>query len=389
MLPASQTAQKLLSTFDTKRANELCRGLLAESGIVVGGSDPWDITVHDDRFYTRILRDGTLGFGESYMDGWWDSAALDQTIDRVCRARLRDHIQENWVLLAHAVKARVLNMQSITRAFEVAYKHYDIGNDLYEAMLDKRLLYTCAYFKEGVTSLDDAQELKLELVCKKLGLRPGMRVLDLGCGWAGFAAFAAERYDVQVTGYTVSAEQVRFAKERYAHLPIDIRHEDYRKATGTYDAVVSIGLMEHVGPKNYRGYMELVDRVLAPGGVALVHTICGNRTTAHIEPWFDKYIFPNAVLPHPHAIIHAMEGLFVIEDLHNIGEHYDPTLMAWWHNFDAAWPRLAPKYGEPFYRMWKYYLLGCAGSFRARETQLCQFVFTRTGTKQPDGVRAR
>jgi cyclopropane-fatty-acyl-phospholipid synthase len=389
MLPASQAAQKLLSTFDTKRANEMVAGLLAESGILVGGSDPWDITVHDERFYTRILRDGTLGFGESYMDGWWDSDALDQTIDRVCRARLRDHIQENWVLLAHAVKARVLNMQSISRAFEVAHKHYDIGNDLYEAMLDKRLLYTCAYFKDGVTSLDDAQELKLELICKKLGLRPGMRVLDLGCGWAGFAAFAAERYDVHVTGYTVSAEQVRFAHDRYGHLPIDIRHEDYRKANGTYDAVVSIGLMEHVGPKNYRGYMELVDGVLARGGVGLVHTICGNRVTSHIEPWFDKYIFPNAVLPHPSAVIAAMEGLFVLEDVHNIGEHYDPTLMAWWHNFDAAWPRLAPKYGEQFYRMWKYYLLGCAGGFRARETQLCQFVFTRTGTKQPDGARAR
>lgn len=389
MLQASQTAQKLLSTFDTKRANELCREVFAASDIVVGGDRPWDIEVHDERFYTRILRDGTLGFGEAYMEGWWDSRALDQTIDKICRARLRDQVKDSWVLLAHAVKARLLNRQSVARAFEVAQRHYDIGNDLYEAMLDKRLLYTCAYWKPGVTSLDAAQEAKLELVCEKLGLRRGMRVLDLGCGWGGFAAFAAERYDVSVVGYTVAAEQVRWAKDKYPHLPIDIRHDDYRKATGSFDAVVSIGLLEHVGPKNYRSYMELVDRLLAPGGIGFVHTICGNRTTAHIEPWFDKYIFPNAVLPTPHAIVAAMEGLFVIEDLHNIGEHYDPTLMAWWENFDRAWPSLAETYGPAFYRMWKYYLLGCAGGFRARETQLCQYVFTRTGTKQPAHARAR
>lgn len=369
------------------RADAMCREALAEAGIVVGGSDPWDITVHDDRFYQRILRDGTLGFGESYMAGWWDSPNLDQTIDRVCRVHLREHIKKNRVLVARAVKARVFNLQSERRAFEVAYKHYDIGNDLYEAMLDKRMLYTCAYWDRART-LDEAQEAKLELVCQKIGLRPGMQILDLGCGWGGFAAFAAERYCARVVGYTVAAEQVKWAKDRYAHLPIDIRHADYRTATGRYDAVVSIGLMEHVGPKNYRAYMELVDRCLAPGGVGFVHTICGNRATMHIEPWFDKYIFPNAVLPFAGAVLDAMQGLFVIEDVHNIGEHYDPTLMAWWHNFDAAWPRLEAKYGATFYRMWKYYLLGCAGGFRARETQLCQFVFTRQGTKQPAGARS-
>ncbi|HTL34081.1 MAG TPA: cyclopropane fatty acyl phospholipid synthase [Kofleriaceae bacterium] len=384
---ASTTATKLLSQFDSKRANDLVREALANAGVVVGGPEPWDITVHDDRFYTRILRDGTLGFGESYMEGWWDSPALDETIERVCRAKLRNHVKDSWVLVAHALKAKVLNRQSVTRAFEVAHKHYDIGNDLYEAMLDKRMLYTCAYWKDAKT-LDAAQDAKLDLVCRKIGLRKGMRVLDLGCGWAGFAAFAAERYGVEVVGYTVSAEQVKFANETYRHLPIDIRHDDYRKATGTYDAVVSIGLMEHVGPKNYRGYMELVDRTLAPGGVAFVHTITGNFVRPNIEPWFDKYIFPNAVLPHPGALLLAMEGLFVPEDMHNIGEHYDPTLMAWWKNFDAAWPRLRDKYGDTFYRMWKYYLLSCAGGFRARETQLMQTVFTRIGTKQPPNARA-
>jgi cyclopropane-fatty-acyl-phospholipid synthase len=386
-MSASAAATKLLSQFDTKRANDLVREALAEAGIVVGGPDPWDIVVHDDRFYQRLLRDGTLGFGESYMEGWWDSPVLDQTIDRVCRAHLREVVKDNWVLVAHAVKARIFNRQTVNRAFEVAHKHYDIGNDLYEAMLDKRLLYTCAYWKDA-KDLDAAQEAKLDLVCRKVGLKSGMRVLDLGCGWAGFASFAAERYGANVVGYTVSAEQVKYAKEKYGHLSIDIRHEDYRQAAGTFDAVVSIGLMEHVGPKNYRGYMDLVDRTLAPGGVAFVHTITGNRVTQAIEPWFDKYIFPNAVLPHPGSLITAMENRFVPEDMHNIGEHYDPTLMAWWQNFDAAWPRLESKYGPAFYRMWKYYLLGCAGGFRARETQLMQIVFTRIGTKQPPNARA-
>jgi cyclopropane-fatty-acyl-phospholipid synthase len=383
----AETGKKVISTFDSRRARELCGELLAHADIKLDGDRPWDIQVHDERLWARVLRDGSLGFGESFVDGWWDSAALDQTIDRLCRARLRDHVMDSWVLVAHAVKARLLNLQTAARSFGNGQHHYDIGNDLYEAMLDPRMLYTCAYYADGVTTLADAQTKKLELVATKIGLRPGMKILDLGCGWGGFAAFAAER-GATVTGYTVSAEQVAWARQKYAHLPVDIRQDDYRNATGTFDAVVSIGMMEHVGPKNYRSYFELVDRCLAPEGVAFVHTIGGNRTTAHIEPWFDKYIFPNAVLPTLAALITAMQGIFIPEDVHNIGEHYDPTLMAWWHQFDAAWPRLEAKYGKTFYRMWKYYLLSCAGGFRARETQLFQIVFTRMGTAAPAGRRA-
>ena len=381
----TETGTKLLSTFDHKRARELCVEILGNADIRVGGDRPWDITVHDERMWARVLRDGSLGFGESYVDGWWDAPQLDVTIDKLCRARLREHVKDSWVLIAHAVKARLLNMQTPTRSFGNGQHHYDIGNDLYEAMLDPRLLYTCAYF-DGTTDLAEAQTKKLELVAKKIGLRAGMRVLDLGCGWGGFSAFAAER-GATVTSYTVSKEQVAYIKQKYGHLPIDIREDDYRNATGQYDAVVSIGLMEHVGPKNYRPYFELAERCMAPGGVGFVHTIGGNRTTAHIEPWFDKYIFPNAVLPTLAAMISAMQGIFIPEDVHNIGEHYDPTLMAWWQQFDAAWPRLEAKYGKQFYRMWKYYLLSCAGGFRARETQLFQIVFTRQGTPAPAGRR--
>ena len=375
-------AQRLWSALDPRSGAELCRELLATADIAVDGHRPWDIRVHDTRFYERVLRDGTLGVGESYVDGWWDSSALDQTIDHMMRAQLGEAVPENWLLLAHAVRARVANLQDKARAFGNGQHHYDIGNDLYEAMLDPRLIYTCAYWPNART-LDEAQEAKLELVCRKVGLRAGMRVLDLGCGWGGFAAHAAERYGASVVGYTVSPAQVAWARDHYADLPIEIRLDDYRNATGRYDAVVSIGLMEHVGPKNYRAYMELAERCLAPGGVAFVHTIGSNHARTHIEPWFGKYIFPNAVLPTLSQLVVAMEGVFVTEDVHNLGEDYDRTLMAWWENFDAAWPRLRARYGEPFYRMWKYYLLASAGAFRARAQHLFQIVMTRPGTSAP------
>jgi cyclopropane-fatty-acyl-phospholipid synthase len=379
--------QKLLSTLAPGRSADAFRDLLASADITVGGSRPWDIQIHDERVWSRVLRDGTLGAGESYEDGWWDVPELDQFIDRILRINLTEAMRDNWLLIAHSVRARLLNLQSMTRSFGNGQHHYDIGNDLYEAMLGGRLLYTCAYWHNANT-LDEAQDAKLDLVCRKAGLQPGMRVLDLGCGWGGFAAFAAERYRVTVTGFTVSQEQVRWAKDHYPHLPIDIRLDDYRNATGTYDAVVSIGLMEHVGWKNYRGYMELVDRLLAPGGVAFIHTIAGNLPRTHIEPWFDKYIFPNSVLPTLARLTAAMEGVFIAEDVHNIGEHYDRTLMEWFHKFDAAWPQLRARYGDRFYRRWKYYLLSCAGAFRSRSQQLYQIVMTRPGTRSPAGARS-
>jgi len=378
---------KLLSSFAPRRARDVCIDLLAAAGITVDGPDPWDVTIHDERVWSRVLRDGTLGAGEAYVEGWWDSRALDQTIHRLQQVKAVDALRDNWAIMPHLVKARVLNLQTMRRAFGNAQHHYDIGNDLYEAMLDRRMLYTCALWSTGARTLDEAQEAKLELVCKKIGVAPGMRVLDLGCGWGGFAAYAAERHGATVVGINVSRHQVSYAEQHYGHLPVDIRLGDYRSASGSYDAVVSIGIMEHVGPKNYRGYMELVDRCLAPGGVAFVHTIGGNRARGQIDPWIDKYIFPSSALPSLAQLVTAMEGIFIPEDVHNIGEDYDPTLMAWFERFDAAWPALRARYSEKFYRMWKFYLLASAGSFRARAQQLFQLVMTRRGTHAPPGRR--
>ena len=382
----TSAAKHLLSALDDRRAAELMRELLGRAGVTVGGEAPWDIQIHDERVYPRVLRDGTMGVGEAYVEGWWDSPALDQMLERIIRARVDLELRDSWVLLAHAVRAKIFNRQA-ARAFEVGERHYDVGNDLYEAMLGRRMMYTCAYFK-GVDSLDDAQEAKLDLICRKIGLRPGMRGLDLGCGWGGFAAFAAENHGVSVVGYTVSREQVAWIKDHYSALAIDVRHDDYRNATGTFDAVVSIGLMEHVGPKNHRAYMEQAARCLAPGGIAFIHTIGGSRARTQIDPWFEKYIFPNAVIPTLGQLATAMEEILVPEDVQNIGPHYDRTLMAWWQNFDAAWPKLRDKYGDRFYRMWKYYLLSSAAEFRVRHHNLFQIVATAVGTPQPPTVRS-
>jgi cyclopropane-fatty-acyl-phospholipid synthase len=378
----TSTAHKLFSALDERRAGSMMRDLLASAGVTVGGDAPWDIQVHDERLWPRVLREGSLGAGDAYIEGWWDSPALDQTMERLMRGRIDLAMRDSWALLAQAVKARLFNLQ-VLQPFEVGERHYDIGNDLYRAMLGERMMYTCAYWR-GAGTLDEAQDAKLDLICRKIGLRPGMRVLDLGCGWGGFAAFAAERYGAEVVGLTVSREQVAWAREHYAGLPVDIRLADYHEATGTYEAVVSIGLMEHVGPRNYRGYMELVSRLLAPGGTAFVHTIGGNRPRAQVEPWFQKHIFPNAVLPTLGQLSAAMDDLLVPEDVHNIGEHYDRTLMAWWERFEAAWPALSSRYGEAFHRMWRYYLLTSAAGFRSRQFQLYQIVATALGTAQPD-----
>ena len=356
---------------------------LAVADVRVDGSRPSDLLVHDPAFYTRLLRDGALGFGEAYMDGQWDCAALDELTVKLIKGKLVQKYRTSWGNLLHVLKARALNLQSPLRAFQVGERHYDIGNDLYQAMLDRRLTYTCAYWKNAET-LDAAQEAKLDLVCRKAKLKPGMKVLDLGCGWGCFAKYAAEKYGVEATGLTVSKAQVELGKQLCQGLPVELRLEDYRKATGTYDAVVSIGIMEHVGIKNYRTYMEVANRCLKEDGVAVVHTISGNMEGKDLNAWYDKYIFPNGVIPSLSQLARAAEGLFVVEDVHNIGPHYDLTLMAWYKNFEQAWPKLKDKYGGRFYRMWRFYLLTSAASFRARSQQVFQVVMTKEGQPQPD-----
>ena len=358
--------------------------LLAGTDIKINGSRPWDIRVHDERFFQRVLGQGSLGAGESYMDGWWDCEQLDEMLTRVLRAELEQHLRSPRAVLL-TLTAHLLNMQSRRRAFRVGRQHYDLGDDLYERMLDARMIYTCAYWR-NMTSLDAAQEAKLDLVARKLGLKAGMRVLDIGCGWGGAAQFMAECYGASVTGVTVSQNQQKTARRRCAGLPVEILLQDYRSMTGSFDAIYSLGMFEHVGVRNYRTYLEKAHELLRPDGLFLLHTIGSNRSGMTTDPWIEKYIFPNGQLPSLAQIARAAEGLWVIEDFHSFGVDYDRTLMAWSANFESHWAEIAPRYGERFRRMWHFWLMASAANFRARKTQLWQIVLSPKGV--PGGYRA-
>ena len=362
------------------REKQLVQQLLNLAGVQVDGHAPYDIQVHNPDFYPRVVAGGSLALGESYMDGWWDCEALDQFFERIMAARLDKKVRKSKALLWAVVKARLTGMYGRARAFEVGRHHYDIGNDLFTVMLDKRMNYSCAYWQAADT-LDKAQEAKLELTCRKLGLQPGMRVLDIGCGWGAFAVYAAEKYGVEVTGVTVSEEQVKLAQNRCARMPVRFELKDYRDIQGTFDRIVSIGMFEHVGFTNYRTFMQVVKRCLKEGGLFLLHTIGSNTSVSTVDPWFAEYIFPNSMLPSARQITEAAEGIFILEDWHSFGPHYDPTLIAWHRNFIDNWHHIQDAYDQRFQRMWVYYLLSCAGSFRARRNQLWQIVFSKNDGK--------
>jgi len=358
--------------------------LLSLADITIGGDRPWDIQVHNDDFYARVLAEGSLGLGESYMNGWWDCDRLDKFFHRILRAELDTRVKP-WRELFGVLKAKLLNFQKPPRAFQIGQRHYDIGNNLYRYMLGERLIYSCGYW-ENASTLDEAQEAKLDLVCRKLGLRPGMRVLDIGCGWGGAAKFAAGRYKVEVVGITVSEEQLRFGKEFCQGLPVEIRLQDYRSLKGTFDRILSLGMFEHVGYKNYDTFFRVVNSCLKDNGLFLLHTIGNNASVTRNDSWLERYIFPNSMIPSAKQICTAIEGVFVLEDWHNFGADYDKTLMHWFRNFHENWDAIKNEYDERFYRMWKYYLLSCAGSFRARKNQLWQIVLSANGV--PGGYQS-
>jgi cyclopropane-fatty-acyl-phospholipid synthase len=358
--------------------------LLAEAGVRIDGPAPTDPRIHDERLYPRVITHGSLGLGEAYMDGWWDADDLDGFLFKLLDARLDEKVgtlDDTWLYL----KSSVLNLQRGQRAYEVGERHYDLGNDLFRAMLGKRLVYSCGYWKDAA-DLDAAQEAKLDLIFAKLGLQPGMRVLDIGCGWGEALKYAAERHGVSGVGVTISQEQAEYAREICRGLPVEIRLADYRTLDERFDRVFSVGMFEHVGVRNYRTYFETARRCTADDGLFLLHSIGSNVSSNHTDPWIAKYIFPNSMLPSAEQIARAAEGLFVMEDWHNFGADYDRTLMAWRANFDAAWPQLAPAYGERFRRMWHFYLAASAAVFRSRRDQLWQLVLSPRGVR--GGYRA-
>lgn len=374
--------QLFLAPVSVPDEQRLVCDLLNIAGIQVNGPDPWDIQVNDQRFYSNVLRENSLGLGESYVAGFWDSKSPDATVYKLLSANLEDYLRNSLKMVLYRLRALLFNGQTIKQVRKDIHRHYDLGNDLFKAMLDKRMVYSCAYWKDAET-LDEAQENKLDLICRKLHLEPGQRMLDIGCGWGGLAGYAAEKYGVEVLGITISDDQAQLARESCAQLPVTIALQDYRSMTGNFDRVVSVGMIEHVGYKNYPLFMQAVYRVLKDDGLFLLHGIGSNISVKRTDPWIDRYIFPNGMMPSMQQIAAAAEGRFVMEDWHNFGAYYDQTLMEWRRRFKLAWPGLRVKYGDTFYRMWDYYLCCSAASFRAKKNQLWQIVYSKTGNHNP------
>ncbi len=371
------------------RMENIIQSLLETAGIKINGEGEADMQVKNPALYKEVLKRGSLGLGEAYMAGWWDARKLDQFFYRVMRASL-DEKARNWRLIPHVLYATIFNAGRRSKAFEIGEKHYDLGNTLFKAMLDKRMAYSCGYWKNAST-LDESQEAKLDLICQKLKLKPGMTLLDIGSGWGSLCKCAAERYDVKTVGITVSREQAEMSEELCRGLNAEFHLKDYRSLEAgellgkgkQFDRVASVGMFEHVGSRNYKTFMKVVHRQLKDDGLFLLHTIGGNETRIATDRWINKYIFPNGMIPSIKQIGEAIEKYFVMEDWHNFGADYDKTLMAWFQNFDKAWDHLKSLYDDKFYRMWKYYLLSCAGSFRARRNQLWQIVLSKNG--EPGG----
>ena len=355
------------------------RRILTKADVKLGGNRLWDIQVHHPGFYRRVILQGSLGLGESYMDGWWDCEQIDQFFHRILAAKVSAADLKPVIRWLADLAGRLGNLQTLSRAHKVAEKHYDPDSQLILSFLDPYNQYTCGYFDQ-TSDLDIAQKKKLDLICRKLQITAHDHVLDIGCGWGGFARYAAEHYGCRVTGISNSTNQLAYARSFCTGLPVEFIETDYRSFTGSYDKVLICGMIEHVGHKNYGRLMQIVHRCLAPEGLFLLHTIGGNRPEATGDPWLLKYFFPNSMLPSLRQLMQAAEGRFVLEDLQNFSTHYAPTFRAGAPNSDRHWPNIENRHDRRFYRTWHYYFRHMAGTFRARLNQLWQLVFSKNGT---------
>lgn len=357
----------------------LCLSILDQAEIPLNSSEPWSIHVYNEKLWDRIIAQHQLGLGEAYIEGWWDCKKIDEMLSRLLSIDVLSYLKPTPAVVFTALKSTLLNRQNKARAAHNAKHHYNIGNDLYSRMLDKEMVYSCAYWKDAQT-LDEAQIKKFDLICRKLKIEPGMTLLDIGSGWGGLLRHAAKNYGAICTGISPADNQIQGAREKSVGLNIEYKQLDYRDLEGKFDRVVSVGMMEHVGPKNLRKFFRQCDKLLAQDGLMLHHTISSTYSKNSTDPFFDRYIFPGGVIPSVAQISKACEKLFVIEDLHNFGLHYDRTLMAWHHNINQKWDEI-PAFDEKFKRMWNYYLLASAAGFRTRKLNLIQMVFRKNGVK--------
>jgi len=374
----------------TKKALSKLNQLLKGSGVEINGPNVYDPQIKDKfivPFYNRIIEYWSLGLGETYMDRWWECEKLDEFFTRILSSGLEERFKP-WRMILPYIKATLFNLQTRTRSKKVARNHYDLSVRLYESFLDPYNQYTCGYFN-NTQDLNQAQKNKLELICRKLHISSEDHILDIGCGWGGFAKFASKNYRCRVTGITISKEQAKYAHEFTRGLPVQILFKDYRDlGKEKYSKILCCGMIEHVGYRNYRTFMEAVHRSLLKGGLFLLHTIGGLKPVKHADPWISKYIFPNSMVPSANQILNASSGLFAIQDFHNFGHYYYQTLMAWYDNFKMNWiSTKGENFDDRFFRMWEYYLMCSAGTFQARISQLHQFVFSKNLTEPYISVR--
>lgn len=334
--------------------------------------------------WNRFLKEGLFGLGEEYIKGNWQVERLDELIVHLIENYAHTQSKWNIRILAYLAHSVLFNPQSGRGAFVVGERHYDLGNDLYRAMLDSSMSYTCGVWRGG-QSLEDAQRMKLRTICEKLELSPGMRVLDIGCGWGNFAELAAQEYGARVVGLTISKEQAQFARERCKDLPVEIRLQDYREFSEPVDRVVSIEMIEAVGRKNLGRFYDTITRSLAPGGLFVLQAISAESFNSRSNVFLDQYvlwllrhIFPNGYLPRPSDLVGPLTKGFSVEHQESFGHDYARTLLAWKENFDRNWPSLKAKYGERFWRIWQYYLQGCRAFFLTGRCNVYQLKYRRT-----------
>ena len=376
-----------------KTAPAHIRSILSAADVQIDGERPWDLQVHHpEQLWPAVLRQGSLGFGNAYVAGVWDCPCLDQLFTRLLLARADERLAggSRRRQLLQGLREQLVNLQSIRRSTRVARQHYDIEPRIYAAMLDPWWQYSCGYW-ERASSLEEAQQHKLAMIAAKLRLGSGMRVLDIGCGWGGLAAYLARHHGVEVVGITLSAEQLEVARRHWGHLTVRFERCDYRELPALdlapFDRVVSVGMFEHVGPRNARRFFQMMRGCLRHDGLALLQTIGARRTTATTDGWIDTHVFPHGRLPSPGELARSLEDHFLIEDWHNFGLDYDRTLMAWHSRCEAGWDDLTPLLQERwgasgaagFRRFWRYYLLCCAAFFRSRQGQLWQLVLSPGG----------
>jgi cyclopropane-fatty-acyl-phospholipid synthase len=351
-----------------------------------GAGRPVRLAIHDAAFFRRLATRGKLGFGESYTASEWDTDDLVALFELLLRNADGAAARHAGIRRVLEFRPRLNRRNGLVRSRRNIAYHYDLGNELFALMLDETMTYSCAVFERLEMTLAEAQRAKYERLCRLLKLGPEDHVLEIGCGWGGFARHAAERYGCRVTGLTISREQAALARERTQGLPVEIVEQDYRTVNGTFTKVVSIEMVEAIGADQFGTFFTTIDRVLAPAGRAAVQSILVPEQRwdryRSAPDWIERYVFPGCLIPSLEALTqaaarHSRLGVYGIDE---IGEHYAETLRRWRANFHERIADVrALGYDARFERTWDFYLAFCEAAFRTRALRDAQLLLARPG----------